>query len=68
MPADLLIADAHLHIWDAQEHRYPWLDDEPFPFRYGDYSALPRRYLVDEEFLERREGFYWRTGGTFDTE
>ena len=33
---------------------------------HPDYAAL-RRYLVDEDFLERREGFYWRTGGTFDT-
>ncbi|HEX2118125.1 MAG TPA: DUF2087 domain-containing protein [Acidimicrobiales bacterium] len=29
-----------------------------------DYAAL-RRYLVEEELLERRDGFYWRTGGTF---
>jgi hypothetical protein len=28
--------------------------------------ATMRRYLVDEEFFERRDGFYWRTGGTFD--
>ena len=32
---------------------------------HGDVAAL-RRYLVDEEFLERRDGFYWRAGGTFD--
>lgn len=32
-----------------------------------DYAAL-RRYLVEEELLERREGFYWRTGGTFQVE
>ena len=32
---------------------------------HGDYAAL-RRYLVDEEFLERRDGFYWRIGGSFD--
>ena len=32
--------------------------------RHADYAAL-RRYLVDEGFLERRDGFYWRTGGTF---
>jgi hypothetical protein len=30
-----------------------------------DYAAL-RRYLVEEELLERRDGFYWRTGGTFE--
>ncbi len=32
-----------------------------------DYAAL-RRYLVEEELVERREGFYWRTGGTFEVE
>ena len=32
---------------------------------HSDVAAL-RRYLVDEQFLERRDGFYWRVGGTFD--
>jgi hypothetical protein len=32
---------------------------------HADVAAL-RRYLVDEGFLERRDGFYWRAGGTFD--
>ncbi len=32
---------------------------------HPDYAAL-RRYLVEEEIFERRDGFYWRTGGTFD--
>ena len=30
---------------------------------HPDYAAL-RRYLVDEEFLSRSRGQYWRTGGT----
>ncbi|HWI05437.1 MAG TPA: DUF2087 domain-containing protein, partial [Acidimicrobiales bacterium] len=30
---------------------------------HADYAAL-RRHLVEEELLERRDGFYWRTGGT----
>jgi hypothetical protein len=34
---------------------------------HDDVAAL-RRYLVDEEFLERRDGFYWRAGGTFDVD
>jgi hypothetical protein len=34
---------------------------------YDDYAAL-RRHLVDEEFLERRDGFYWRAGGRFDVD
>ncbi|HUP86588.1 MAG TPA: DUF2087 domain-containing protein [Acidimicrobiales bacterium] len=32
---------------------------------HPDVAAL-RRYLVDEGFLERRDGFYWRAGGTFE--
>jgi len=31
---------------------------------HADFAAL-RRYLVDEGFLERRDGFYWRAGGTY---
>lgn len=31
---------------------------------HPDYAAL-RRYLVDEGFLTRAEGVYWRTGGRF---
>jgi len=34
---------------------------------HADYAAL-RRYLVEEELVERRDGFYWRTGGTFEVE
>ena len=33
---------------------------------YADYAAV-RRYLVDEEFLSRADGVYWRTGGRFPT-
>ena len=29
--------------------------------RHGDFAAL-RRYLVDEELMQRRRGVYWRTG------
>jgi hypothetical protein len=32
---------------------------------HHDHAAL-RRYLVDEGFLSRRDGLYWRTGGTVD--
>ena len=30
---------------------------------HPDYAAL-RRYLVDEQFLSRANGEYWRSGGT----
>jgi hypothetical protein len=29
--------------------------------RHADFAAL-RRYLVDEELMQRRRGVYWRTG------
>ena len=32
---------------------------------FTDYAAL-RRYLVDEGFLDRGAGVYWRSGGRFD--
>lgn len=31
--------------------------------RHADTAAL-RRYLVDEEYLDRADGVYWRAGGT----
>ena len=31
---------------------------------HDDYASL-RRYLVDDGFLDRQEGKYWRAGGTF---
>ena len=33
--------------------------------RHPDVAAL-RRYLVEEGFLERRDGRYWRAGGSVD--
>jgi len=32
---------------------------------HEDYATL-RRYLVDEGFMHREHGEYWRTGGTVD--
>jgi hypothetical protein len=33
---------------------------------HDDYAAL-RRYLVDEEFMSRQHGEYWRSGGSVNT-
>jgi hypothetical protein len=33
--------------------------------RHADTAAL-RRYLVDDGFLDRADGQYWRAGGTVD--
>ena len=34
---------------------------------YDDYASL-RRFLVDEGFMERANGHYWRSGGTFQVD
>lgn len=39
--------------------------NEKLSARHPDYAAL-RRYLVDEGFLARESGIYWRTGGSVD--
>ena len=50
---------------DAEGVRYPERTvNTIFARRHADTAAW-RRYLVDEEFLERRDGEYWRAGGTF---
>jgi predicted TIM-barrel fold metal-dependent hydrolase len=44
------IIDAHVHLYDHQQNRYDFLEhtDEMFQSLIGDYSALPRRYLLDQ--------------------
>lgn len=32
--------------------------------RWHDDYAMVRRYLIDESFLDREAGFYWRSGGS----
>ena len=32
---------------------------------HPDHAAL-RRYLVENDFLTREDGVYWRSGGTFE--
>jgi DNA-binding HxlR family transcriptional regulator len=34
--------------------------------RYHEDAAALRRYLVDEGFMEREAGIYWRSGGSFE--
>lgn len=52
------IIDAHQHFWDLRYNYYPWLCDDPLiPFRYGDYSAIRRSYLLED---------YWRDAERFE--
>jgi predicted TIM-barrel fold metal-dependent hydrolase len=49
MSAGFAIVDAHQHFWDPALNYHPWLRDEPLvAFRYGDYSAIRRRYLPSD--------------------
>jgi predicted TIM-barrel fold metal-dependent hydrolase len=32
-PVSTLALDAHLHLWDTERLRYPWLDEVPLPRR-----------------------------------
>lgn len=42
-----VVVDAHHHLWDLSEGRYPWLQEhyDPDSFFMGDYRALCRDYL-----------------------
>jgi hypothetical protein len=47
--------------------RYPEQEvNDVLGLMYPDYAAL-RRYLIDEEFMARAEGEYWRIGGPVQT-
>ncbi|AEI79190.1 hypothetical protein CNE_2c02040 [Cupriavidus necator N-1] len=47
------IVDAHHHFWDPVTNYHPWLSDPGLiPFRYGDYSALKRRYYPADYFAD----------------
>lgn len=58
----LLLLDAVAQLFEPGL-RYPESEvNRKLGALYADYAAL-RRYLIDEEFLERDGGQYWRVGG-----
>jgi hypothetical protein len=46
--------------------RYPEPEVNAILARFNDDYAAFRRALVDGDLLERRDGIYWRSGGSFD--
>jgi len=46
--------------------RYPERKLNAMLRKWHDDTAALRRYLVDEDFLDREAGEYWRTGGSVD--
>jgi hypothetical protein len=62
----LLVVLDHLSQSFEPGRHYPEKDVNDILERFHpDYAAL-RRYLVEDQFLTREEGVYWRSGGTFD--
>ena len=56
------IVDAHHHVWDPDVNYHPWLRDKPVSgFRYGDYTAINRRYLVADYLADAHN---WQVAGT----
>lgn len=64
--AKLLVVLDHLAQSFEPGQRYAEKEVNLILERYHpDYAAL-RRYLVENLFLTREEGVYWRSGGSFD--
>jgi predicted TIM-barrel fold metal-dependent hydrolase len=56
------IVDAHHHVWDPDVNYHPWLRDRPVShFRYGDYGAIKRRYLVPDYLADAKN---WTVAGS----
>ena len=61
----LVVLDHIARVFEPGVH-YPERDVNTLLTAFHpDYAAL-RRYLVDEEFLAREAGHYWRSGGTVE--
>ena len=61
----LLVVLDHLAQEFEPGRTYPEPEVNGVLLRFHDDVAALRRYLVDEGFLSRDGGVYWRTGGTF---
>jgi hypothetical protein len=59
----LVVLDRLAQVFDPGE-RYPEPDVNALLRTFHPDVAALRRYLVDEGFLTREAGVYWRTGGT----
>jgi predicted TIM-barrel fold metal-dependent hydrolase len=51
---DLQIVDAHMHLWDLDKIRYPWLTP-PLPVGItGDVRSIAKTYLLDDYLRDAR--------------
>ena len=63
----LVLLDGLAQQFDPGRHYSEIEVNEVLRAVHPDYPAL-RRYLVDEGFLDRDSGEYWRSGGSIDLE
>lgn len=61
----LVVLDRLAQLFEPGE-RYPETEVNRLLRGAHDDVAALRRYLVDEGFLSREGGVYWRSGGSFD--
>ena len=61
----LMLLDHVAGLFDIGVHYTEQDVNQVLRTKFDDYVAL-RRYLVDEGFLDRANGEYWRSGGTVD--
>jgi hypothetical protein len=61
----LVVLDALAQLFEPGERYAETEVNARLRGAHDDVAAL-RRYLVDEGFLSREGGVYWRTGGTVD--
>lgn len=61
----LVVLDRVVQVFDVGR-RYPEHEVNVLLRAFHPDVAALRRHLVDEGFLSREAGLYWRTGGTVD--
>jgi hypothetical protein len=61
----LIVLDYIAQVFEPGR-RYPEAAVNKMLLQFNDDVAALRRYLVDEGLMDRAEGLYWRTGGSFD--
>lgn len=59
-----VVLDYLCQMFEPGKH-YPEKQVNALLSRWHEDVAMLRRYLVDEGFLDRRSGTYWRAGGTY---
>jgi hypothetical protein len=66
--AKRLVVLDHLAQMFEPGRRYPEAEVNAALLGVHPDAAALRRYLVDEAFMERAEGLYWRAGGTLEVD